>query len=450
MQDATAPMTAAQTAGLLGLDGFSVLTAVEISGELELLIETTADLVPCPVCGAVARPKDRRPSWVRDLPIGGRPVVLCWWKRVWCCPHPLCEQKSWTERHPAIAPRAVLTERARQWAFEQVGECDAAVSTVAAQLGVAWWTVMDQVIDRGTPLIDDPARLASVGEAGSAPVTVVGVDETAFLRANATRSTTFATGIADLTPGRPARLLDVVEGRSGTVLAAWLAGQPAAWRAAVTTASLDPFRGYATALSRQLPQAVRVLDPFHVVRLGLACVDDVRRRVQQHTLGHRGRSRDPLYGIRRVLRRRRDRLSVKATARLQAGLIAGDPDGEVTLAWTVAQDLMDLYRLDDPNRARARAEALIGDLRDCPIPELARLGRTLHAWRPELCAHFDHPAVSNGPTENLNLKVKNTKRIARGYRNFDHYRLRLLLNHGRIREDQTPTRIRTRRPSFAA
>jgi len=58
--------------------------------------------------------------------------------------------------------------------------------------------------------------------------------------------------------------------------------------------------------------------------------------------------------------------------------------------------------------------------------------------------------VSNGPTENLNLKIKNTKRIARGYRNFDHYRLQLLLDHGRIHEDHSPTRIRTRAPRFAA
>ena len=72
------------------------------------------------------------------------------------------------------------------------------------------------------------------------------------------------------------------------------------------------------------------------------------------------------------------------------------------------------------------------------------------ACRTELCAHFDHPAVSNGPTENLNLKIKSTKRIARGYRNFDHYRLRLLLNRRRIHEDQPPTRIRTRAPRFAA
>ena len=434
--------TTSVTAALFGLAGFEVLAAADAGGELELLVQTTADLVGCPACGAVARAKDRRPTWVRDLPIGGRPVVLCWWKRVWCCPHALCPARTWTEQHSAIAPRAGLTERARTWAFEQVGAHDGAVSRVAAALGVAWWTVMRQVIDRGTLEIDAPHRLAEVA--------AVGVDETAYLRATATHATTFATGIADLSPGRPARLLDVVEGRSGTVLADWLGEQDPVWRAGIATASLDPFRGYATALNTELPQAVRVLDPFHVVRLGLACVDDVRRRVQQAQTGHRGRTGDPLYGIRRVLRRRTDHLSTKARARLQAGLIAGDPDGEVTLAWTVAQDLMALYRLDDPDLARARAEQLITDLRGCPIGELARLGRTLHAWRVELCAHFDHPDVSNGPTENLNLKIKNTKRVARGYRNFDHYRLRLLLNHGRIQEDHSPTRIRTRAPRFAA
>ena len=430
------------TAALIGMDGFEVLAAAAAGGELELLVQTIADLVGCPSCGAVARAKDRRPTWVRDLPVAGRPVVLCWVKRIWCCPHPLCEQRTWTERHEAIAPRATLTERARAWAFEQVGRHDAAVARTATTLGVAWWTVMRQVINRGTGQVEDPARLEDTA--------AVGVDETAYLRANATRSTTFATGIADLSPGRPARLLDVVEGRSGSVLAAWLGDRDSAWRAGITTASLDPFRGYATALTSHLPDAVRVLDPFHVVRLALAALDDVRRRVQHTQTGHRGRTGDPLYGIRRVLRRRADHLSVKAWARLEAGLIAGDPDGEVTIAWTVAQQVMDLYQGDDPDQARAAATELIAALRECPIDELARLGRTLHAWRDELLAHFAHPEVSNGPTENLNLKIKNTKRIARGYRNFAHYRLRLLLNHGRIHEDHAPTRIRTCRPRFAA
>ncbi len=70
--------TASVTAAFFGLDGFVVLAAAEVGGELELLVETTADLVGCRECGAVARAKDRRPTWVRDLPIGGRPVVICW------------------------------------------------------------------------------------------------------------------------------------------------------------------------------------------------------------------------------------------------------------------------------------------------------------------------------------------------------------------------------------
>ncbi len=296
-----------------------------------------------------------------------------------------------------------------------------------------------QVQRLGRPLVDDLARL----DPPDGPVTAIGVDETSFLRATGQHPTAYATGIADLTPGRAARLLDVVEGRSGPVLAGWLAGREPAWRARVATASLDPFRGYAFALSTQLPAAVRVLDPFHAVKLVLTCVDEIRRRVQQEQTGRRGQRDDPLFGIRRVLRRRRDRLSTKAAGRLWAGLIAGDPDGELTLAWTVAQDLMALYQLTDPATARDQASQLIADLRTCPIVELARLGRTLHAWRAELLARFDHPTVSNGPTENLNLKIKNTKRAARGFRNFDNYRLRLLLNHGRIRDDQPESRIRT-------
>lgn len=364
---------------LFGLDGFRLLAAVEIGGEVEILAETTADVTGCPECGAVARAKDRRPVWVRDLPIAGRPVVLCWHKRIWCCPHALCPRKTWTEQHPAIAPRACLTERARAWAFEQVGTRDAAVSHVADLLGVGWTTVMRLVTTRGNPIIDDPTRLDTV--------TAVGVDETAFMRACASHSTMYATGIADLTAGRPARLLDVVAGRSGTVLTSWLDQREDARKARVTTASLDPFRGYATALSRELSTAVRVLDPFHVVKLGLTAVDDVRRRVHTDTCGHRGRVGDPLYRIRRVLRRRCDRLTEKAWQRLQNGLDAGP--GRRTLR-----------RLVD----RARSDVLLQDSRQ-------RRGRSAHRRRPRL------PRSGSRPTRPHSHGVAN--RIPRPFRSSD-------------------------------
>jgi transposase len=49
---------------------------------------------------------------------------------------------------------------------------------------------------------------------------------------------------------------------------------------------------------------------------------------------------------------------------------------------------MALYQLTDPVPARRRAETLIADLRGCPIDELARLGRTLHAWRQAAATLF--------------------------------------------------------------
>ena len=106
---------------LLGLPGFQVLHAEKTDGEWHVVVETPRDLVGCPACGAVARVKDRRTVTVRDLPIADTPVLLRWRKRVFECRYALCENNTWTEEHDAIAPRAVLTERARQWAFEQVG-----------------------------------------------------------------------------------------------------------------------------------------------------------------------------------------------------------------------------------------------------------------------------------------------------------------------------------------
>jgi transposase len=111
---------------------------------------------------------------------------------------------------------------------------------------------MAAVAEVGQPLVDDPARLDGV--------TGLGVDEYAWQRANRTRHTQFATGIVDITPGRPARLLDVVPGRSAAAYCGWLARCSPAWREQVRTAALDPFRGYLTALRTELPAARHVLD----------------------------------------------------------------------------------------------------------------------------------------------------------------------------------------------
>ncbi|MEO6712183.1 MAG: ISL3 family transposase [Mycobacteriales bacterium] len=433
MQDNGSAATA-----MLGLAGFVLLAVSEYAGELEQAIETTATAAFCRGCGAQARLHDRRPSWVRDLPSGGRPVTLVWIKRVWRCTE-RCPVSTWTETSEAIGPRGSMTERARAEVCRRVGEDGHSVAQVARDFGVRWATAMAAVRDYGRPRVDDPHRLDRVA--------ALGVDETAFLAANGRHHTMFVTGIVDLDSPR---LLDVVPGRSAKALHDWVSDRPNDWRDGIEVAALDPFRGYASALRSSLPGAVRVLDAFHVTRLGFAAVDDVRRRVQQQTTGHRGRKDDPLFTIRRLLRRGYDNHTERSFARLLAGLDAGDVDGQIGAAWIAAQDLRLLYRCPTRDQAEEALFQWMVHCADSGVPELVRLARTIDSWREELLAYFDTGGVSNGPTEAMNLLIKKVKRTGHGFRNFENYRLRLLLHCGVDWHTQQPTRIRGRLPRLIA
>jgi transposase len=149
----------ASASRLLGLDGFAVLAAKVVAGEWQLVVQTTATVVGCTSCGVGSTLHGRRTVRVRDLPAGGRPVVLCWRKRIWRCREPACKVRTWTERAAAIGPRAVLTQRTRAEACRRVGKDAHAVAAVARDLGVGWATVMRAVGDHGSPLVDDAARL---------------------------------------------------------------------------------------------------------------------------------------------------------------------------------------------------------------------------------------------------------------------------------------------------
>ena len=299
--------SSASASRLLGLDGFEVLAAQVVGGEWQLEIQTTSTLVGCIDCGVRAELHGRRTVRVRDLPIGGRPVVLAWRKQIWRCQEPACGVRTWTERAAAIRPQAVLTERARAEACRRVGKDAHAVAAVARDLGVSWATVMRAVRDHGSPLVNDAARLEGV--------TALGLDETSFLKATRNAPTRWITGLVDLERGR---LLDLVADRTKAAVDGWLAVRPRDWLARVGTVALDPWHGYAGALVAPLGHATVVVDHFHAIRLANAVVDQARRRTQQATLGHRGRKRDPLYRIRKLLLTAAEQLTQQGRARLRA------------------------------------------------------------------------------------------------------------------------------------
>jgi len=108
---------------------------------------------------------------------------------------------------PAEQTRQSLTGRAKTWVARRVGADGDSVASVARTLGVGWWSAMRAVIEVGRPLVEDPARLDGVSG--------LGVDEHAWQRGNPVRHTQYATGVVGFRPGQPARLLEVVPGRSG-------------------------------------------------------------------------------------------------------------------------------------------------------------------------------------------------------------------------------------------
>ncbi|GAB2680856.1 hypothetical protein GCM10027194_11850 [Thalassiella azotivora] len=358
-------------------------------------VETSADVDGSPQCGVLAIGHGPRVHEAADAPCFGLPTRVRWRKRIWRCAEPRCSVGTFSEPHALIAPRAKVTSRAITRATDALEHDDTTVSALARQLGVDWHTLWDAVEAEARRRLADPTRLEG-------PATL-GVDEHVWRPSRVGARDRAVTSMVDLTRDEHgqvhARLLDVVPGRSGTAYAGWLRAQPVAFTGAVEHAALDPVRGYASAIRDELPDAVAVLDAFHVLKLGTQAVDELRRRVQQDTPGRRGHKHDPLYRIRGLLRRGPEHLSAQQIDRLNRHLTAGDPTFEVTVAWHAYQQLRSIYQAATPGEGRRLAEHVI---------------TTFPAWPRRATS-------GTGPHH------REARRLARGFRTFDHYRLRILL-----------------------
>ena len=421
---------------LLGMDGFVVLTMDRIEGEWWLLVETTATLAGCPDCGVRAIGHGRSTVQVRDLPNGSGPVRLVWRKRRWQCPDPDCERRTFTERSELV--EGSLTCRARAEICRAVGEGGHTVAEQARRFGIGWSTAMGAVRDHGRPLVEDGRRLHRVR--------TLGVDEHKMLAAGPRHHTVFATQLVDLDRGR---LLDVVPGRSARSVSEWLDLRTRYWRDHVVVVAIDPHRGYHNALVSRLPRATVTIDHFHAVKLANTVVDEVRRRVQRETLGHRGRKDDPLYGARRLMTRGWERLTDRQLDRLMEALRQGDIFDEVGAAIAGKELLREFYASKTPVSARRRLARFYAHAKDARVREVSRLARTVKRWEPEILTFFETRA-SNAGSEAMNLITEKLRRNAHGFRNFENYRLRLLLHSGVKWDTPSTARIRGRHPRLVA
>jgi transposase len=382
----------------------------------------------CRRCGCQGSPRDTVVRRLAHEPLGWRPTTLVVTIRRYRCAD--CGHVWRQDTGLAAEPRAKLSRRGLRWALESIVVAHLTVARVAEGLGVAWDTANDAVLAEGRRvLIEDPGRFEGV--------TAIGVDEHVWRHTR--KGDKYVTVVIDLTGVRdgtgPARLLDMVPGRSKQVFKAWLADRPRAWRDGIEVVAMDGFTGFKTAAAEEVPDAVAVMDPFHVVRLAGDALDACRRRVQQQLHGHRGRRDDPLYRARRTLHTGADLLTEEQAARL-GRLFADDAHVEVEATWGVYQRMVEAYR--EPDRAKGRAlMAAVIDSISAGVPralaEVVTLGRTLNRRSADVLAYFDRPGSSNGPTEALNGRLEHLRGSALGFRNLTNYIARSLLEAGGFR-----------------
>ena len=431
-----------------GVFGLAVVSERVEAGELVVEVESPGgQAVFCGGCGHRARSKGRRMVVLRDAEAAGTtPVRVLWNKRIWSCANDGCEARTWTEKTGLAEPRRVLTRRAGEWAVQRLAAVEGSVASLARKLGVGWQTLWTAITPIAQQAVDGPGR---VGE----PVRV-GVDETVMGSATRRRRRRFVSAAVDADTGQ---VMDVFDGRDAADLERWARTRPREQMAAVEVVCLDPHEGYRKAVRRLkaqgvLANSVRVAaDPFHIVRLANRALDDCRRRTQNDTLGHRGRTGDPLYGARKLLLAGAERLDPRGWGRMREALDEGDPYDEVADCWTGKEKVRSVFKTADPDQAAALLDDAI-EYCAAPeaAPELHRLARTLAKWRTEIETSIS-TRTHNGRTEAANAKIKDVKRSARGFTNLDNYRLRILLAAGRKPGQTQPvTKIRTRRPRLNA
>lgn len=219
-------------------------------------------------------------------------------------------------------------------------------------------------------------------------------------------------------------VLDVLKDRKKTSLEDWFEQRGREWCATVAVCCADMWDAYHEAAQHHLPNARQTVDRFHVMKNLNAAVTKARRMIQKHA---DAATQQVLKGGRWVLVKNAEDLSDEERQHLTA-MLAASPD--LKQCYDLKEEFRHWFNqtMDRLTADHALTEWLCR-VAASGLKVLQAFTRTVVHWRDRILNYFDG-RHSNGFAEGLNLKIKLLNRRAFGYRNFDNFRLHVLIAFG--------------------
>ena len=234
----------------------------------------------------------------------------------------------------------------------------------------------------------------------------LGIDEHFFSRRKG--YTEFTTVFCDL---RKKRLFEMCLGKDKKSILDQVKDIPG--RENVKVVVIDLSNGYLSLVKELFPNAKIVADKFHALRLVTPSLLKIRKEIH----GHRQDLKR-----RRLLLKNREDLDYFVRSDLDQYLKQYPDLDEL---YRFKEKLRELYRCRGLNKAKINLERLIGSASCSSLEAIQRLGRTLDKWKTQILNYFEN-RWTNGFTEATNGNAKALQKRARGYKNFENYRLKTL------------------------
>ena len=175
--------------------------------------------------------------------------------------------------------------------------------------------------------------------------------------------------------------------------------------------SCDMASWIAGPVADRLPDAVRCVDPFHIVMLATDALDEVRREVwnEARKAGELAVAKD-LKGARYALWKNPENLTDRQAAKLSS---IQKTNARLYRAYLLKEQLRQIYRL--PAEAATRLlDEWIAWARRCRLPSFVKLARTITAQRAGIVAAIEH-GLSNARVEAVNTQIRMITRRAYGF-----------------------------------